>query len=103
MPIKTGNYGKFGRFTFRTEELPTEQSYSDVELRNSNWCQYGQDYRFITVTDEKYPYLAGRCFSGEWDGFYIKTFNGDYKCDAIGEQTDVIIVFSNSGQGYVYA
>lgn len=88
MPIDTGN---FGRFTSR-KELSTEQSYSDAELRNSNWSQYAKYYKFILVTDEKYPHLAGKCFSGEWDGLY-----------AIGEQTDVIIIFSNSGHGYVYA
>ena len=90
--------------TFKSEVIPQPEVYTDETLAGAAWEEYGISMSLSTTSKESYPVHTGKCISGRHCGYIMSTALGDFVTEqGIRGETQAVIVFSNTGKGYVFS
>lgn len=94
----------FGAEKFMSEAIYQPEIYSDDVLSEAGWEEYGQDMVLSAKTKDVYLNRAGQCISGRYCAYTIETFDGKFSLDTgIRGESQAVIVFSDTGRGYVFS
>lgn len=89
---------------FKSEIIPQPDVYTDNQLNEASWEEYDTPMVLCTTTKESYPEHIGKCISGSYSAYTMSTIIGDFLTeDSIRGEAQAVIVFSDTGKGYIFS